>query len=481
MPDRGLLVEALPANETIWRGLNADLPKRREIIDALRAGSVAFQADNIATDPQLFEAHSDFTLQSIGAKTYLIPRRYAPMLRFFLRSPFKPKSPKEPPLLERHNTLISGGPGTGKSYQITQFISALAGQERDTPLRVAIAAPTGKAAARFASLTNKPNILIECQTIHRLLQMSPDGGRAKYHALNPLPIDVLVIDEISMVDLGLFARLIAALADHAQILLAGDTGQLPAVDGMPIDEALTFLCSRGLLAHLHLTQTHRFSAAKAATYAALQRDGLQAIEAGAAGMQIRELHGIRDLYDFADKYAREEFCSDERRALGAKLSSTNLTPDEWNMTAREALRQIGRSVILCETNEGNSGTRALNDHISRVVASEIGTQSLHLTPIMITANSYDLQLFNGDTGCIISDGVSEYAVIESGVSIKKIPLGRLRNWQVAYAITVHKSQGSEYEMVYFIKGSNTERDLDHRLIYTAVTRAKESAVILKLI
>lgn len=481
MADRGLLVDTLPAIDDIWCGLNVDAIKRREIIDALRRGSVAIEAAEMVADPDLLGVTADFSLGSIGTQRYLIPRRYEPMLRFFLKSPFKLASPSETPLLTQHNTLITGGPGTGKSYQITQFISALAGQLRDTPLRVAIAAPTGKAAARFASLTSGPNILIECLTIHRLLQMSADGGRAKYHALNPLPIDLLIIDEISMVDLGLFARVTAALAAHAQIVLAGDTGQLPAVDGIPISEALGFLQSTGLIAHMLLTQTHRFSAAKAATYAALQRDGLQAITAGAEGIQLRELHGVRELYVFADAYAREKFCSVEIRALRNKLYSRNRTLEEWNDTARDALRYIGRSIILCETNESNFGTKALNDYISRVVASETGTESLHLTPIMITANSYELQLFNGDTGCILSDGLNDYAVVESGASIRTIPLGRLRDWQVAYAITVHKSQGSEYDEVYIVKGANTERDPDHRLIYTAVTRAREFATVLKLV
>ncbi len=477
MPERGSLSQKLPDDASIWQGISANDEIRRRIIDALLKGAIAIEAADWVSDRQSLEQTGEFVLEPLNAGTFLIPRRYQPMLRYFLKSPFRP-SPNE--VREKQNMLITGGPGTGKSYQITQFISALASQKRTTPLRVKVAAPTGKAAARFAAIASQPNMLIECLTIHRLLQMSPDGGRAKYHALNPLPVDVLIIDEISMVDLGLFSRVIAALPAHAQIVLAGDTGQLPAVDGIAIAEALQFLQARELIAHLHLTQTHRFSAAKGATYAALQQGGLQAISPDAEGIEIRNLQSVRDLYLFADSYARENFCSVEFRALGAKLADQNQIPETWNAAAREALARIQHRIILCETNEGNSGTRALNEHIGSVVARVTGSKNRHLTPIMITANSYELQLFNGDTGCIMSDGLHDFAIIESGSVVRKIPLARLRNWQIAYAITVHKSQGSEYNDVYIVLGHNADRGDDHRLLYTAVTRAKESATILKV-
>jgi len=471
------LSEILCNDGQIWHGLNLGLANREAIIARLFAGEIAIETETGQEREPLGE---HFSIERIGAKDYLLPARYHAMLNFFLRSACRPTALSPQQVSPGTNYLITGGPGTGKSYQIARFVEALADSNPEIPLRVAIAAPTGKAAARFTGLGQGAGVLIECLTIHRLLQLSTDGGRAKYHATNPLPVDVLIVDEISMVDLGLFVRLIAALPLHAQLVLAGDTGQLPAVDGIAIAEALGFLISSKLLTHIELTETHRFSATKAAVYSAIQHGGISAIDANAEGIHITEMHGTRALFRYLEQYAKETFCSAGFRALADSLAAVSIGDPRWMQTARQIMALMQKSIILCESNQGAFGTQALNEFIANVVGNAGQKAARQLTPVMVTANSYELQLFNGDTGFIVNDGKSDMAVIESGNELKLVALGRLRHWQMAYAITVHKSQGSEYPEVHIVHEARPGETNDHRLLYTAVTRARERAIILNV-
>jgi exodeoxyribonuclease V alpha subunit len=471
------LSEILCNDGQLWQGLNLSQANKEAIIARLFAGEIAIEAETGQKSEPLGE---HFCFERIDAKDYLLPARYHSMLNFFVRSACRPAARSHQKISPGVNCLITGGPGTGKSYQIARFVEALAASNPELPLRVTIAAPTGKAAARFTGLGSSAGLLIECLTIHRLLQLSTDGGRAKYHATNPLPVDVLIVDEISMVDLGLFVRLIAALPLHAQLVLAGDTGQLPAVDGIAIAPALGFLKSANLLAHIELTQTHRFSATKAAVYSAIQQGGIAAIDANAEGIHITEIHGARALFRYLEQYAKEAFGSAGFRELADNLAAIPLGDPMWLHTARQIMAVMQKSIILCESNQGNFGTQSLNEFIANVVGNVGQKAARQLTPVMVTANSYELQLFNGDTGFIVNDGKSDIAVIESGNELRIVPLGRLRHWQMAYAITVHKSQGSEYPEVHIIHEERPGEKSDHRLLYTAVTRARERAIILNV-
>lgn len=478
MAEYAHFIAQLAEDAELWQGLSFDLGERERVASQLIAGAIAIRYDQAsATD---LAGSEFFSVSAIHGETYLVPRRYRQMLHYFLQA--KPavaniQANTISPLL---NTLITGGPGTGKSYQISRFVESLAQNSTGAPVRVVIAAPTGKAAARFSGLETVPNMLLECLTIHRLLQLSTDGGSAKYHATNPLPVDVLIIDEISMVDLGLFVRLISAMPTHAQLVLAGDTGQLPAVDGIAIKPALDLLVSAGLLHHVKLTQSHRFSAKKAEVYAALQQQGIAAVTADSEGVSIVDIKDTRSLMAYADAYARERFLSPQLTSLAETLVITRVGDPAFTEAAREVLRYLQQSIILCEGNSGSHGTAALNARLTAEIRRATSDRKCQVTPIMVTENSYDLQLFNGDTGFILSDGQHEQAIIDSGARIKCLPLGRLRYWQLAYAITIHKSQGSEYGDVHIVHAPLKTTQGDHRLLYTAVTRARQHAFILKL-
>jgi exodeoxyribonuclease V alpha subunit len=465
------LTDQLIADTELWNGLALGQSERESIISQFLGGAVAVKVTGQTAD---ISANEHFQLAEIGGAIHFIPGRYKDMLAFFLQSLNRPGEQRSAVITPGVNTLVTGGPGTGKSYQISRFVELLAANQTDSPVRVAIAAPTGKAAARFTALEALHNLLLECLTIHRLLQLSPDGSRAKYDAANPLPVDVLIVDEISMVDLGLFARLVAAVPRHAQIVLAGDIGQLPAVDGIAIAPALDFLKEHGLLAHLELTETHRFSAAKAAVYSALQREGIAAVNAQSEGIRIVEIRDNQALHHHVDDYAREIYCTPQLSALAEQLVKIKFHEPAWQQAAKDILQHLQHSIILCESNEGSHGTSALNRRIEAVCAGN------KVTPIMVTANSYELQFFNGDTGFIFNDGEQKQVIIESAGKVKRLPLGRLRHWQIAYAITIHKSQGSEYQTVHIVHETRKAAETDHRLLYTAVTRARKQAVILKV-
>ncbi|AFM10825.1 ATP-dependent DNA helicase [Turneriella parva] len=465
------LTDQLIADADLWNQVPLSLAERESLISQFLAGEIAVEASE-RTAGMLATEYFDLT--EINGAMHFIPGRYKDMFTFFLQSLNRARGQRSAAIMPGVNTLVTGGPGTGKSYQISRFVESLAAKQTDSPVRVAIAAPTGKAAARFTALEALPNLLLECLTIHRLMQLSPDGSRAKYDAPNPLPVDVLIVDEISMVDLGLFARLIGALPLHAQVVLAGDIGQLPAVDGIAIAPALEFLAEQGLLTHLELTVTHRFSASKAAVYAALQSDGISAVTAQSEGIRLIEIQDTQALNLHVENYAREIYRTPGFTALAERLAQTPFPGTTWQKAAKDILQQLQRSIILCESNEGSHGTSALNRRIAAVCTGN------RVTPIMVTANSYELQLFNGDTGFIFNDGNHEHVIIESAGRVKRLPLGRLRHWQIAYAITIHKSQGSEYQMVHIVHETRKNPERDHRLLYTAVTRAREQAVILKM-
>lgn len=467
------LANQLTADPEVWEGTSFSPVERESCISQLIAGAIAIE---LPARPAEVSLSKHFEHAEISGTRYIVPGRYQEMLHFFSESRCRPAEQRGDTINVGENTLVTGGPGTGKSFQISRFVEKLSASVANAPLRVAVVAPTGKAAARFAGLEKLPNILLECLTIHRLLQLSADGSRARYDAANPLPLDMLIVDEISMVDLGLFARLIAALPLHAQLVIAGDIGQLPAVDGIAIGPALEFLKVHRLLRHIELTVTHRFSAEKAAIYSALQRDGITAVNGQSNGISVTRLSDTQSLYNYVDTYTREFFGSRLLDSIVERFSGIEINDTFWQETAKEILRYLQGSIILCEANEGSHGTAALN----RRMAAARNNHANMVTPIMVTTNSYELQLFNGDTGFIFNNGRHDQVIIESGGRVKCLPLGRLRNWQMAYAITVHKSQGSEYEKVIIIHEPKKVKEADHRLLYTAVTRAREQAIILRL-
>jgi exodeoxyribonuclease V alpha subunit len=474
----------LAEDEEIWAQIHLDKNSRRQLLSLIAKGNPAVPCSKLSPEMPHTE-NSVFRKKTIAGEDWLVPQRFGRMVDFFLRrsAAAQPRSGSAEItalLASDANCLLTGGPGTGKSYQIEALVRHLAEQTAERPLRITIAAPTGKAAARFASLKTTEGVILECVTIHRLLALSDDFAEPRFHERHPLGVDLLIVDEISMLDLGLFTALIGALPDHARVVLAGDLGQLPAVEGMPIEHCLAFLEKCRLVTRVHLTQVFRFTEARSLTYQRIAESGLQAIDENSEGVSLHTVRHAADVRDLLERRAAERFHSVTALALRRRLAadSANNKPDKE--LAREVFSWLREQVVLTTRREGALGSVALNAAVASRVAQD--THDRTLMPIIASSNNYRLGVFNGDMGFIASRRGREYAVMEASEGdVIIIPLAELSGWQAAYAITVHKSQGSEYGEVWLVYEEPAETPTeDFRLLYTAVTRARNHAHILRI-
>lgn len=472
--------QPLLRDDAIWAGLTATEAQREEIVRRLSLGEIAIPTGTLPDSPQTVfnnDIAQVFIQRLIGKNEFIVPQRYVHLVDFFLRrgrASVEASGNQQQALAmlnQGKDLLISGGPGTGKSYLIEQFLEKLTTQGGTRPKRIVIAAPTGKAAARFSHQQNTGGILLECSTIHRVLGIGNTQSRPRYHRRNPIACDILIIDEISMVELSLFTALIDALPPHAQLVVAGDLNQLPAVGGLPVDRALALLTEQNLIQHSALTVVHRFSAEKAALYAAIAVQGI------AAATDFLQTFTPRELTHFITGYALEHYASAASNALRLRLETELFNDTSCEAAVKEALRYNAQHMILCERREGLGSSLWINRRIRETLTGSRET----LTPIVATANNYRLGIFNGDTGVLVTHAQGNFAVfITADGKLRRLPANELSGRDDAWALTIHKSQGSEYQDVYVITdGKNTATD--HRLLYTAVTRARNNAVIFRLV
>ena len=357
-------------------------------------------------------------------------------------------------------TLITGGPGTGKTYTVARLVNALLAHHPD--LRIALAAPTGKAAQRLqeslAALL--PDAPLPAQTLHRLLGITRTA-RPHYHAARPLPLDVLIVDEASMLSLELAHALFAALAPHTRLILLGDADQLAAVDPGAV---LHDLCQHPRLqAHIvRLTASQRFSDESAIGQLAA------AILAGdsARAHQLLERHPDLDWQrPDADTYAR----------LFAPYQPFIATLQQAAPERSFAAFQHYR--ILCAGHHGALGVSRINQAMRQ---AHLRALNLPTTldwypgkPVLITANDYTNELYNGDIGlCLPSaSGTLQLHFPERA----PLPLERINPAHLAdaYALTVHKAQGSEFAHIALTLDSSSREHLSRELLYTGITRARE--------
>jgi exodeoxyribonuclease V alpha subunit len=374
----------------------------------------------------------------------------------------------------RWTSVITGGPGTGKTTTLARLLAVLADQS-EVPLRIALAAPTGKAAARMSqALTRaagedtfpeaeRPAVAgLTASTLHRMLGFRPDNhSRFRHHRGNRLPHDVVVVDEASMISLTLMARLIEAIRPDARLILLGDADQLASVEaGAVLHDVVAGFRDRSPSPVSRLETSHRFGE-EIGRLAAAVRDG-QADEAwallAAGGSEI-------ELVDPADAARIRDLVLPTVRELRGHA----LTGDVDGVIAA-----LNAHRLLCAHRAGPYGVESWNERIEQWLKADEGVDWLPYRypgqPLIQTSNDYGLKLWNGDTGAVLG-GEERRAVFDDGADGRLVSLARLSEVEVAHALTVHRSQGSEFGTVTVVLPEPDSRLLSRQLLYTAVTRA----------
>jgi exodeoxyribonuclease V alpha subunit len=422
--------------------------------------------------------------------------------------------------------IVSGGPGTGKTSLVLAMVRMLVRLGIE-PSEIALAAPTGKAAHRMGASIREglaqvrdPGAAdgelgaqpLEALTIHRLLGYAPGRGIFTHHRNNPLPAAVTIVDECSMLDLELMQRLTAALRPEGRLVLMGDVDQLPSVTaGAVLRDLVAALTDsvRGAERRncTRLTQNYRMNraagggraifmlaqrinqgtlgeAAEApliqarATPAELRFEGVEAIEAGSASID-----------EFLERWYDEKIRGAEIEALASTVYEYGESGFDLRANAelKRACDRQAAGRILCATRVAADGAERINAALHRraVAAAGIRTAPRLLAgePVMMLRNDYDLNLFNGDQGVIArvrrpDDSEAPMAVFmrgERGAAYSLAAIGHAL--ELCYATTIHKAQGSEFDCVAVVLGERSAAPLTRELLYTAVSRARESVIL----
>jgi len=421
--------------------------------------------------------------------------------------------------LRQRLAVITGGPGTGKTWTVARLLALLLEQPGGEHLQVKLAAPTGKAAARLQEALSHSLTGLACSetvkarlqakdlttTIHRLLGTIPQSTKFRHDAGNPLPVDVLVVDEASMVSLALMAKLLAALKPDARLVLVGDQDQLPPVDA---GNVLGDLCRAAMINGFSENFRADYRCCSGETLAGenvFTTDGMadtviQLRTNHRSGAMV-SLNEISLAVNEGDDAMAIELLQKPTSALAwqplppAKLLKAALRDAVVShygevlksATPDEALLALGRFRILCAVREGPFGTENIN-RLAEEILAEAGliapermkTGSYAGKPLMVTANNYALKLFNGDTGVVWpANGFSALVHFpdEAG-GIRAVARERLPEHETVFALTIHKSQGSEFDHVLLVLPEQTSPVLTRQLFYTGLTRARQSVRIL---
>ena len=385
--------------------------------------------------------------------------------------------------------VITGGPGTGKTHTLVLTLALLLELDATRKLRIAVAAPTGKAAARIQESIRKIKAALTCDdnlkaqlpedatTIHRLLGCRPDSTSFRHNAENPLPFDIVAVDEASMVDLALMAKLFQAIPPNARVILLGDKDQLASVEAGAV---LGDICAaagddkKSLLAPcvVQLKKNFRFGEDSAIFHLS------HAINAGDTEkvFQILRTSGAKAKADLVAATLPE------RAKLKAALKDKVIAGFDDFLKAADplaALSALGRFRVLCALREGSFGVAGLNRVIEEILDEAGLIQRAEIfygrRPVMVTQNDYHLKLFNGDLGVIWHDAGGPRACFAGpDQSLRPFLPLRLPAHETAYAMTVHKSQGSEFDRVLFVLPDKSSPILTRELLYTGITRARKN-------
>lgn len=410
-------------------------------------------------------------------------------------------------------TIITGGPGTGKTTTVAKILAILYSIYPD--LRVVLAAPTGKAAVRLAealkaSAINGDNSRNEKfkslapMTIHRLLQYIPDSPYFKHDQNNPVNFDVVIVDESSMIDAALFAKLLDAIGPETKLILLGDKDQLASVEAGSLfgdlcktqtttvfhsAKKIEFINSfitdhtRQLPAHYispntaHILSEHIIELKKSHRF--ISDSGIGKFSRAIIKNDLQTLHA------YFNKNSDEQVVIDtEYNPVIFEQFVKGYTDYIREPDIKKALQKLNQLRVLCAVREGEQGlysvNRAIENYLIKNKLINKNAEYYENRPIIITKNYYALGLFNGDVGIIRTDknGVLKAWFEDSNQELKSVFPGYIAASETVFAMTIHKSQGSEYDRVLVVLPNNVNIELLTReLLYTAVTRARSKVTV----
>ncbi len=405
-------------------------------------------------------------------------------------------------------TVLAGGPGTGKTTTVARVLALL----RDQPgpaVRIALAAPTGKAAARLAEAVRTAAAelgpddqsrlgTLTASTLHRLLGWQPrNRGRFRHDARNHLPYDVIIVDEMSMVSLTMMARLLEAVRPDARLILVGDPDQLssveagavladitgaaapapaalpPAAPALPAALAELGLSPDQTPVHgvVTLTHTWRFGVAIDTLAQAIRNADADRVLAVLRSGSPEVIFAEIDLESATP--AQLAPLAEQVRQSGAALRQAAAAGD-----VRGALEALDQHRLLCAHRRGPYGVARWSAEIERWLAEAVPSYGedgewYAGRPLLVTANDYELELYNGDTGVVVDTAMGQRAAFARGESPALFAPVRLDAVQTVHAMTVHRAQGSQFRCVSFIVPPPESPLLTRELLYTAVTRAQQ--------
>ncbi len=382
-------------------------------------------------------------------------------------------------------TVLTGGPGTGKTTTVARLLALFAVQAEldDKPrLRIALAAPTGKAAARLHEAVqlelDKLDPIdqqrvsgLRATTLHRLLGSRPDtSSRFRHHRGNRLPHDVIVVDETSMVSLTMMARLLESVRPQTRLLLVGDPDQLASVEaGAVLADLVDGLAASDDARVAALRTSHRFGESIGGLASSIRE--------GDADRAIDLLRAGGDRIEWIDTEDPTEHIRNVLVPQALALRQAAVLGD-----AEAALVTLDEHRLLCAHRRGRYGIAYWNRQVERWLVEATGDPIWSPwyagRPVLVTANDYGLGVYNGDTGVTVARNGGLRAVIGGSDESLEFATSRLSDVETMHAMTIHKSQGSQTEVVTVLMPPEDSRLLTRELFYTAVTRAKQKVRVI---
>jgi len=409
-------------------------------------------------------------------------------------------------------TIISGGPGTGKTHTVTNILALLLELEAD--LQVAVCAPTGKAAARIQESIKRakqtldcpsqllPKIPEEATTIHRLLGVRRDSPHFYFDRHNPLPIDVLIVDEASMVSLALMTKLLRATTAECRVILLGDRNQMASVEAGAVLGDLCAAADPDSYSETFCKQYSRVGADELISGCAAEQavlsdcvvelkysyrfDAASAIGAVSRAVNSGDAKAVLAVtdQDTSGTIAREALPAPGE--LEDRLAALVATGNAGPSTAADlqaAFRVLDTFRILCSHRRGPYGVARINRLMESVLQKKglIDASGPYYRgrPIMLQRNDYTLGLYNGDVGVIWPDAAGENRAWfpDRAGGLRALAPTRLPAHETVYAMTIHKSQGSEFDRILMILPNVAAPIFTRELVYTGLTRARQSIAI----